>query len=162
MVGYNVGMEASELRLRIQRSGKTRSQAAEELGNSLNTLNAWCKGVRAIPEHVADVVRGWVQHSIEMGTGGVEVVPIEPVSMGTGMGTEGGMGTSDGYKPDEEDWETGYVEITEEYAKSLGYGVQYKGEDWFRRAKEAIIASRRLGAMRGKDMSHPRWKGVSS
>lgn len=162
-------MTSIELKERIARSGMSRREFAEWLGVSLDYVNAWCKSgtaARSVPEEYAERIRGMVQTVLSDGTDGTnpaEVVPLEPV-VPLASGT-------DGTEPRDEfaglkklahhlagDFETGYQPITEEYAKSLGYFTAYKGADWFERARWAILASRRLGEMRGKILDHPRWQ----
>lgn len=131
-------MDAKEFLLRIKRTGKTRKEIAGLLGCSLDTVNAYCKGKRDVPHEVSQKAEGWGQFVVEKCPMGdkVESVPIEKAVLSP--------------TPPTSDFETGYIEITEKYTRSLGY------ED-FEKGKRAILCSRALGETRGKIAGHERW-----
>lgn len=152
--GYNGDMDATEFKLRLKRSGQTRQDAAENLGVSLDTVHAYCKGKRSVTGEIAAKVAKWVQHV----TGSSPSVPIVVAEVGDiapipAVETVAAVPKDDPYK---DDWETGFRPITEEYVRSLGYGSAYKGDDWFERGKRAVLSSRQLGETSGR-VKHERW-----
>lgn len=147
-------MDASEFKIRMKRANLTRAEAAERLGVKVDTVNAYCKAgtsARPIPPELVRKVEEWVQH-----------VPEKLVQAGKLVQVDVPIEKSEPklVQPSGTDFETGYIEITEDYARSLGYGRDYSESDWFERAKAAILSSRRLGETRGKIVGHERWVGA--